>query len=132
LIIESSSGIKAGSGKTAVRYLLAGYPVYGGSAASTGPLVYLAGSRTYRAKAGGFYGFDAATGKLLWKYERANLAGSTLIVSEGRVYGLGSDDFLYCFIPESPQPNYQVAGRQSKRARHHNKPFSRNQGVNSR
>ncbi len=96
-LIESSSCIDVSTGKSMARYLIGGVPVYANGSAGSGGSVYLAGVRTYLSPTGGFYCFYAQTGKLRWKYERPDLQGVAVIVSERRIYGLGSDGFLYCF-----------------------------------
>lgn len=101
IVVESSTGLDLKTGKTTVQYLVGKTPVYANSVAGSGNLVYMAGI-------GGFYCFEAATGRFLWKYDKPGLEGFAVIVSVGRVYGLGSDGYLYAFGRPSHSPGVRA------------------------
>jgi hypothetical protein len=109
LLTESSSVLDISTGKAVSRLIVGRYPVYARSTVAAGHFVFVSGMRSYGAKTGGFYAFEAATGRLRWRYERTGLAGTQIIVSDGRVIGAGSDGFLYSFAP--------VRNTQHKRAK---------------
>jgi outer membrane protein assembly factor BamB len=48
---------------------------------------------------GGFYALEGATGRVLWAYERPGVFGAAAIISDGALYGLDAQGFLYKFIP---------------------------------
>jgi len=96
LLIESSTARDLSTGATVWQY-----PVYGLCSAGAGRFVYMAGSRSPAPlpdKPGGFYGFDAASGRFHWKHERTGLRGVAVIASEGSLYCLDSEGFLYRFV----------------------------------
>ncbi len=53
--------------------------------------------RDFRIAKGGFYAFDAKTGRQAWSSERPKMKGLAVIISDGAVYGFGSDGYLYKF-----------------------------------
>jgi outer membrane protein assembly factor BamB len=107
LVVESVSGalvgIRVDTGEIVWRHPLIvggyGYPV---TTAGSGRFVYAPGGHEHlpggRKPRGGFYCLDAATGALRWKYERVHFGGRAVIVSEGCLYGVGSDGHLYKFV----------------------------------
>jgi outer membrane protein assembly factor BamB len=90
LLVESSTAEALPSGKLAWSA-----QIYAVDSVSSRDLVFAASSDT--AQIGGFAAVDSATGKLRWKYERNGMSGVSIIVSEGCVYGTGSDGCLYKF-----------------------------------
>lgn len=115
LLIESSASpqalvaVEVATGRRVWRY-----PIWvrgragEGLAAAAGRFVYapawherLPGQKRLK---GGFYGFDATTGKLRWKYERPYLKGASVIVSEGCLFALDTNGYLYKFVRSRPAP----------------------------
>jgi outer membrane protein assembly factor BamB len=110
LLVESSSALDTRTGKTAVTFKVPGPQLVGEGVAGSGDLVYFAGYRLSKTMIGGFYAFEASTGRHRWKYEAPELRGQAVIVSSGRVYGIAYDHgadrgSLYAFAPvRSPLP----------------------------
>lgn len=111
LLIEGLSfltalcAIRPSDGKIVWRYKL--NTKYAGLAVGAGPFVFCSGSLsnasakrpdTAAPQYYGFYGFDARSGRLRWKFESPSLGRrTTMAVSNGRLYALNSNGFIYVF-----------------------------------
>ncbi|HLV80270.1 MAG TPA: PQQ-binding-like beta-propeller repeat protein [Chthonomonadaceae bacterium] len=96
------AGIEPATGKIAWKSMMLVGNYHDGLAAGSGRFAYVPGGHQYPPKGkgarGGFYCFDGATGKVIWSYERPDILGQCMIVSEGCVYGL-ADHSIYKFVP---------------------------------
>ena len=83
-----------------------GYLGAGALAAVTGSTAVVPGwssqNRSGRLGPGGFYAFDCDNGKLVWKFERPEVAGAAVVISKNHVYGLDSMGRLYRFSTRQP------------------------------
>lgn len=82
-------------------------PLFAGSVAGAKNVFVVSGWHQYLSKngqtppaqaPGGFYAFNATTGKRLWDYTRPGLRIGPLIISDGSVYGITVDGYLYRFV----------------------------------